>query len=533
MRTRVAVIGTGPTGIYTLADLVRHDMPLDIVLFEKSETAGVGMPFSPEVSNKTMLANIASIEIPEIGMSYLDWLKTLSGAKLRQYGLDQDDLDERSFTPRLLLGEYFREQFLWLLASGREAGHLIEVLEATEITDIGEWNGELFLSTSAGRVERSFDRVVLATGHAFPEDDGVSGSYYPNPWSGMIRSDIPAARVGIIGTSLSGIDAAMAVATKHGHFRRGVEGSLIYDCDDPDLQITMISRKGLLPEADFYCAIPYEELRFMTEKALEACRRSSRPLDAVFDLFRAEITEADPGYASRIGLDRLNADDFADAYFAVRAKEDPFRWARKNLQEAERNKAHKITVPWRYAILRMHERVEEIIPDLPEDDYARFDAGMKQVFIDNYAAVPPESIRRLLALRDAGVLKVEALGDDYDLRIGHRASKVKAGHTIHEFDVLIDARGQKPMTSADLPFPSLRHLLLAADQDNPDVAWDYTLVSPPEVAGRISLGAIPYLMHDRPFVQGIAASAEIGTNIARGIRENDTSKRLRLRRRWA
>ncbi|WP_276616199.1 hypothetical protein [Rhodobacter sp. SGA-6-6] len=31
------------------------------------------------------------------------------------------------------------------------------------------------------------------------------------------------------------------------------------------------------------------------------------------------------------------------------------------------------------------------------------------------------------------------------------------------------------------------------------------------------LAAIPYLMHDRPFVQGITASAEIGAAVAKGI----------------
>ncbi|MGT9434991.1 hypothetical protein ACVWB4_23525, partial [Escherichia coli] len=32
-------------------------------------------------------------------------------------------------------------------------------------------------------------------------------------------------------------------------------------------------------------------------------------------------------------------------------------WAEKNLQEVERNKREKHTVPWRYVILRLHEAV--------------------------------------------------------------------------------------------------------------------------------------------------------------------------------
>ncbi|STI46755.1 conserved protein with FAD/NAD(P)-binding domain [Escherichia coli] len=50
-------------------------------------------------------------------------------------------------------------------------------------------------------------------------------------------------------------------------------------------------------------------------------------------------------------------------------KRDPFDWAEKNLQEVERNKREKHTVPWRYVILRLHEAVQEIVPHLNELDH--------------------------------------------------------------------------------------------------------------------------------------------------------------------
>jgi uncharacterized NAD(P)/FAD-binding protein YdhS len=43
------------------------------------------------------------------------------------------------------------------------------------------------------------------------------------------------------------------------------------------------------------------------------------------------------------------------------------------------------------------------------------------------------------------------------------------------------------------------------------------LREPPEVRGRIAFAAIPWLMHDQPFVQGITACAEIGAAIAKAI----------------
>lgn len=84
----------------------------------------------------------------------------------------------------------------------------------------------------------------------------------------------------------------------------------------------------------------------------------------------------------------------------------------------ERNKREKRTVARRYTVLRLHEVVQAIVPSLNEHDRERFKSGLERVFIDNYAAIPPQSIRRLLALREAGIISVVALGDDYDLDIG-------------------------------------------------------------------------------------------------------------------
>ena len=509
----VAIVGTGPTGLYTFAALTRSLGPCRITLYEKTDTIGVGTPYSLETATKAMLANIASIEIPPLQISYLDWMQAQPDEILHRYGLDRADLDKRLFTPRLMLGSYFNDQFHALIEAARATGHDVTVHTGTEVSDILATEDGLRVMAGDNAV---FDRVILASGHSF-DDDAQSGRFFPNPWSGLIQTDVPAVRVGVLGTSLSAIDAAMAVATQHGRFVAGKGDDLRYDRTEAGLQITLMSRSGVLPEADFYCPIPYTPLEVMTEAALEAALGEPAPLDAVFDLFRAEIAVADPGYAKRIGLSRLTADDFAAAYFADRLARDPFRWARDNLAEVEANRRAKVTVGWRYAILRMHERVEAVLPQLPEADRARFDAGLKRVFIDNYAAVPPESIRRLLALRNAGVLSVAALGQDYDLEIGRKGTEITAGTDQLYFDVFIDARGQKPMETKDLPFGSLRRAVRAAGHDVPLLDDGYALCDVPGYGKRLVLAALPYLMHDRPFVQGITASAEIGAAIAEGL----------------
>lgn len=511
---KIAVIGTGPTGIYALKFLVEMEGADSVTLFEKGDDAGVGMPYSPETASKAMLANIASIEIPPVTSTYLDWLEEQDPDLIRSYGIDPDDLDERMFTPRLLLGQYFRAQFLELVDLARARGIAIDIHEKTEITDISRDGQGIMLRDGSGGQWGPFDRAIVATGHTFAGEEEATDSYFPNPWSGLIDAEIAATTVGIMGTSLSALDAAMAIANQHGRFRRK-GGELVYVPQDAEgLKITMMSRQGLLPEADFYCPIPYEPLAHMTEEALADAVVADGVLDAVFALFKTELAEADPVYAAEIELDGLTADTFAAAYFEDRLKHDPFRWARENLEEVERNKRDEKTVPWRYALLRMHEQVETLVPEFSDEDRERFAKGLKRVFVDNYGAVPSESIRRLLALRDAGILDVVALGEDYELDhdgdttfITHEGGKL-------EFDVFVDARGQRALDTEHLPFSSLKRDLLADGQEVPEVADDYSLTGPKAATRRIYLAAIPYLMHDQPFCQGITAAADIAREIA-------------------
>lgn len=112
---KIAIVGAGPTGIYTLFSLLQQQTPLSISIFEQADEAGVGMPYSDEENSKMMLANIASIEIPPINCTYLEWLQKQEASHLQRYGVKKETLHDRQFLPRILLGEYFRDQFLRLV----------------------------------------------------------------------------------------------------------------------------------------------------------------------------------------------------------------------------------------------------------------------------------------------------------------------------------------------------------------------------------------------------------------------------------
>lgn len=520
MRT-VAIIGAGPTGIYTFFSLLKNKTPVAVSVYEQAPEAGVGMPYSDEENSRMMLANIASIEIPPIFSTYIDWLRRQSEAHLARYGVEHVSLHVRQFLPRILLGEYFRDQFLELVAQAKKQGFNVEVHESCLVTDLQATADGVRLWAQGEAVPHLFDLAVIATGHVWPDEDAATHSYFPSPWSGLMEAHIPAGKVGIMGTSLSGLDAAMAVVIQHGEFIEDDDEHCRFILDEQStaLNIVLMSRSGILPEADFYCPIPYEPLLVATEQAIkdEIAAGSDGLLDRVFGLMMEEIERADSTWSERISLNTLDADSFANTWFSDRKENNPFSWAEANLQEVERNKRDKRTVLWRYAILRLHEAVQEIVPHLNEQDSKRFDAGLARVFIDNYAAIPSQSIRRLLALREAGIISILTLGQDYELDVKEHQTVIAAQGDRYEFDVFIDARGQKALKTKDLPFPTLRQQLAANGDDIPDVGDDYTLLEPACARGRIGFGALPYLMHDQPFVQGLTVCAQIGAAIAKAL----------------
>lgn len=529
---KIAIVGAGPTGIYTLFSLLQQQTPLSISIFEQADEAGVGMPYSDEENSKMMLANIASIEIPPIYCTYLEWLQKQEDGHLQRYGVKKETLHDRQFLPRILLGEYFRDQFLRLVDQARQQKFAVAVYESCQVTDLQITNAGVMLATNQDLPSETFDLAVIATGHVWPDEEEATRTYFPSPWSGLMEVKVDACNVGIMGTSLSGLDAAMAVAIQHGSFIEDDKQHVVFHRDNASekLNITLLSRTGILPEADFYCPIPYEPLHIVTDQALNAEIQKGEEglLDRVFRLIVEEIKFADPDWSQRIALESLNVDSFAQAWFAERKQRDPFDWAEKNLQEVERNKREKHTVPWRYVILRLHEAVQEIVPHLNEHDHKRFSKGLARVFIDNYAAIPSESIRRLLALREAGIIHILALGEDYKMEINESRTVLKTEDNSYSFDVFIDARGQRPLKVKDIPFPGLREQLQKTGDEIPDVGEDYTLQQPEDIRGRVAFGALPWLMHDQPFVQGLTACAEIGEAMARAVVKPASRARRRL-----
>lgn len=533
--TSIAFVGAGPTTLYTLKALL--DEPprgLRITVLEAQAEAGVGGPYSPDWNHPAMLANIASAEIPPVTETLLGWLQARTGEELRALGVEVADMDDRTFAPRLVLGRYFQAQFSRLIETGRAGGVAIEVRTGCRVVDVTNHRDEVELTWSAGGAPVTtarFDHVVLATGHQWPSRQEAGPGYFASPWPSAALTTIPPTEVGIRGSSLTAIDAAVALAGSHGSFVR-TETGLDYQPSPgtEGFHITMMSRKGLLPEADFYFPLPHAPLTICTPEAIRRLIREGggNLLDQAFDLFRREMTAVDPEYAAATGLGHANLEAFGEAYFAERMAAGPFVWAASNLAQARASHAARTTIPWRDALLRLHEVMAAVTPHLDSLQFARFARFLKPIFVDAYGGVPHESVERLLALHRAGKLDVLALGDDYriDTRPPEGGARLIRGGMDRRFPVFIEATGQKVLGAIQFPFLSLIEQGIVRDAF-PDGGFDgvrgveiddhFNLVAKGAPADRLYCLSLPFIMGRHPFAQGLTSSHAMGETVGRRL----------------
>ncbi|RVQ66580.1 hypothetical protein EKN06_11230 [Croceicoccus ponticola] len=517
----VAIIGSGPIGIYALQHLIATNEPLAVTVFEASDKPGVGMPYDPALNADYMLCNAFSREIPGPVESLLEWLKTRPARELSEWELSSHDLSARAFYPRVLIGEYLAAQFAGLLEKAKVDGRSVSVRTGTYVTDILPGHEGMatlrFVADGTEREER-FDAVVIASGHTWPKQPTIGDVELLSPWPYTNLLDIEHDAIGILGSSLSAIDVIVALGHAHGSFDESGD-TVTWTPSQPDrkLAITMVSRHGIMPEGDFYYAFPYEPLRHISDEAVdrEIERGTDTLLRRVFDLLCAELDAADPGYLAQFPPSARTLEGFAEAYFSKRQQVGGLDAVKRDLVEARASLRRKETIPHRYALLRGHETFDRILRLLSPEDYRLFLDHLMPVFADCYAAVPHLSLARIVAMYDAGVLDLLATEDGaefgYDsegrIRIGTEEGKAR-------FDVLIDARGQSPAPLDSIPFPGL--LAAIADVDA-EIEAPFALDLAREDGPQIYCLALPQLLQRHPFCQGLVECNEFAQIVAGDI----------------
>lgn len=501
----VAIVGGGPMALYALKHLSRSQTPIRIVLFERAAIAGPGMPYNTEQNADFMLSNIFSREIPELSNPLSQWLREQPSETLARWSIDPAEVSSRAFYSRTVLGAYLAAQMNALGERAIAAGHSVEILARHDVIDVVPLCDHVMVHvvTPQGPRQMRCDQVLLATGHVWPEPPKIGEATLLSPWPARVLAQLPAGRLAILGSSLSAVDVAVALAHAHGEFRETSDGLAWRARQGHDgLHITMVSRNGVLPEADFHYPYPYEPLQHLTDEAVKGMIDAGQRgiLDATFALLIRELGTCDPEYLHDLAMPEPTLEAFGEAYFARRLRLGAFRALRQNLRESRKTMERRETVEWRYALLRGHAVFETAMPAFTPDDWNRFRRHLLPVFADCYAAVPHLSLDRICALHDAGVIDILPTDDDtgFTGRSGQEITVRGPDGDLH-FLHMIDARGQEPALPAELPFPSLVDALATPGQ--PLMApFRLKLRTGPD---RVVCLSMPQLLERHPFSQGL------------------------------
>ena len=274
--THILIIGGGANGVAAFVQLVSElivrglHQNLILSVVERHNVIGEGLAFGTKQPGHLLNTQSGMMGIhPYEPGHYSNWL-TANKHLVPEDEIKQYEDPEDSYTTRRLYSVYLQECFATYLTVAEQHGIEVNWVNG-EATDVQvSPQGYRVIIDGAGSL--ACDVVILAPGTPRPNNyaelDSVE-KYIDFPWPSNRLLSIPQdATVGILGTSLSAIDAVMTLVDNN-HAGK----------------ISLVSPDGLLPrvqprkESDYACT-------YLTLSTLHAIRRKALRSPTVFELFR-------------------------------------------------------------------------------------------------------------------------------------------------------------------------------------------------------------------------------------------------------
>lgn len=477
-RQTLAIVGSGPSCVYLLkhllegVDIFRQKLAT-IDVFEMRGMPGMGMPYTPETTDRMNLCNISSEELPALMISFADWLRGLDDRHLEEFGIERPEISEGEVYSRLALGEYLQAQYQEIIAGLSDSGIPVSERAHCKIVDVREEEDGVTVVEDGGACFR-YDRIVLATGHYWPEKDHPESGYYVSPWP--ISKLLPESgefynfEVGTLGASLSAFDVVSSLADRHGSFEK-TGHSLVYH-PHPDTEnfcLAMHAGDGLLPHLQYGQAEPMREIdRHVSEEGLLALRdedgflrlatyfdRVCRP--ALIEAFRKDEM---PEIVALLEDRTFRLEDFAAKMTEEHDYSDAFAGMRTEMKEAVESVTQQKPIHWKEVIDDLMYTLNFYAELMPAEDHLALRSHFLPFLMNVIAALPLPSARILLALHEAGKLKIiPGFVTVADPSPGATTTIVKIDHEGEKLDLtyrlFVDCSGQGPLDPGDFPFPGI------------------------------------------------------------------------------
>ncbi len=468
-RKRIAVIGSGPSCLLLLKNLLKCDEPsFSLDVFESGSETGKGFPYSREGASEEHVTNVSGNEIPELVTSTQDWLKTLPEPILNKYAINLSDFNDYHVFPRLLFGQYLQAQFELYMEMATRKNISIRLHLNCTVTNIKDRKEQQLTDVWAGdKIFADFNYVVVCSGHQWP-----AGQEKKHP--GWFDSPYPPAKlartfnhpVAIKGSSLTAIDAIRTLALHNGVFHEQEAGKYIFRGNEsaPDFKLVLYSIKGLLPAVRFHLEDSHlTGAALLSEKDIQSHRRSNDgfvSLDFIFEKdFKEVLRTKDPVFYEHFKEMKMEA--FVDEMMKLREQADPFQLMRAELAEARLSIRRRKSVYWKEMLGSLSAALNYPAKYFSAEDKLRLQQKLMPLISVIIAYVPQDSCEELLALHDAGRLSIIAVEKDSYVTVDpqdgilyHHTNETGHDQT-DSYSSFIDCIGQPHLWLKDFPFKSL------------------------------------------------------------------------------
>lgn len=441
---------------------------IKIHIFERKKELGPGMPYSPEGAGDEHITNVSGNEIPPLVTSIAEWIKTVSKDTLDKFHIDPSRFNEYKVLPRLLFGQYLAAQFDLLQKQAKEYGIAYQIHYNSLITDVTDYPEQGKVTVEVAHEEHyQFDQVIICTGHHWPHRyEGQVSGYFDSPYPPLklaLKLDHP---VALKGSSLTAVDAIRTLARHNGSFDYNKNGKLFYQLADQDsaFKLVLHTRNGMLPAVRFHLEDPHlsnDTLLTSEEIARHIAGNDGfLSLDYIFERdFKAPLQEKQPELYAQIR--NLRMEEFVDAMMALRERLDPFQLLEAEYAEAEKSIRRKQSVYWKEMLGILSFALNYPAKYLSAEDMQRLHGSLVPLISIVIAYIPQSSCEEILAMHQAGVLNLIAVGDD------SRVEARKEGGVVYHykdenenacavyFKTYVDCVGQPHLDFKDFPFKSL------------------------------------------------------------------------------
>lgn len=473
----IAIIGSGATSIYLLKHLldkmsILKEEMYSISIFEKNAILGMGMPYNPITTDLYNLSNISSEELPELEITFEDWLKKQSVTFLKKMEIEKDKISKSEVYNRLALGQYLQSQYQSIIQKIKDFGIQCIEYPNTEILDITYENTNKLVRLHTSTIIYEFDNVIIATGHQWEEDDQEKSGFYASPWP--IHKILPQSgtfhnfTIGTLGASLSAFDVVSSLSRRHGKFVTDSNGNYTYQPykGTDNFKIVMHAANGWLPHLQYEQEEPIREIyRHFDRNALYAAvdEEGFLTLSTYFRKFCV------PALSKAFQKDNLttqskkimNADySFKDFVIDMAKKheyDNAFEGMREEMKQASVSINKNKPVHWKEVIDDLMYALNFHAELLPAEDHIFFRKEIMPFLMNVIAAMPIPSAKVLLALYDAN--KIEIVPGYVNILESQDFTTIEVTHndkqSIHLYPMFINCSGQSAIRVEDYPFQSL------------------------------------------------------------------------------